>query len=380
MLREKYFCDFHSGEKYFSPNKMEAKIREIGNPKLEKWYQEQYYLMESIINHAMKSPISKWEPGSHEKVEKMLIEYFKRIKPKIPQDLLEGAIDAHFDDFIAVVLEYDAVIPRKATSLKPKTEKEHHVGFEKLPIELNVIENPGRLMKRLHLKLKYPQPEYGKDVKTKTFRTSFDPITKILPSDYVETGMEQKIGGHVPYFEKNLAWPVDHWGDPLTFFAQFLDPRKVGEVELIQIWMPDIGEGDLEAGFIRKIPNPNPAEQKIIPEPKNVPNKKVGSHMVSGMLREGMEIDLIIGWKKVTEINREEVAEAFGEDYKSAGTAIEELGGLGIDSNEFKLGGFGNTSQGIIYTYPYQNIYAGLWGDGGSIHSDENGDLNGDMG
>lgn len=56
-----------------------------------------------------------------------------------------------------------------------------------------------------------------------------------VPDQGIETGLEQKIGRHVPFFQEGDHWPVT--GDiydthnyctddiPLSFVMQFIDPR-----------------------------------------------------------------------------------------------------------------------------------------------------------
>ena len=45
----------------------------------------------------------------------------------------------------------------------------------------------------------------------------------------------------------------------------------------------------------------------------------------------------------------------------------------------FKVGGIGNTCQGITYRELIQNVYPEQWGDNGSLNIREDGTVWGDM-
>jgi len=90
-------------------------------------------------------------------------------------------------------------------------------------------------------------------------------LPKIIEKDikYIETGLENKIGGKVPFFTTDEEWPITDDDKPMTFVAQFSDPRenKPNMIYRIFICFNDIGEYKID--YVDKTQT-----QKIIQPPK----------------------------------------------------------------------------------------------------------------
>ena len=93
-------------------------------------------------------------------------------------------------------------------------------------------------------------------------------IPKSIKKDttYTETGMENKIGGKVPFFTENEEWPITNNGTPMTFVTQFSDPRKNDPNMIYRIFidMNDSGEEEYKIDYVDKTKN-----QKRIEPPED---------------------------------------------------------------------------------------------------------------
>ena len=236
-----------------------------------------------------------------------------------------------------------------------------------------------------------------------TYSVSIDPddyIDVYLPygsrlgPEYRETGLEQKYGGSVPLFVEGDVWPTERMLDlnsitnrPLAFVAQFIDPRG-NPHRFIRIFLRDAenvddGDGVEGAGrrdaYIMSVDLSRPYQQIIIPEPYDTPN--------AGMIENPI---LISGWQIKGELNSEDAQSVFDRleakvppEVRSAKNRtrplMDEVSDATRPYEEFKVGGLGNSCQGIDYTGDYQNVYANKWGDFGSLHIDATGKVWGDM-
>ena len=208
-------------------------------------------------------------------------------------------------------------------------------------------------------------------------REAYIPRTEPLTN---ETGRESKYGGSIPFFIQGDTWPTENnlhedrphdfnAGRPLAFIAQFVDPRS-DRLEMTQIFIAntdDIVGGDAYAAYIRKIDLTKNQQQIIIPVPEDVPNKT--------MIEEPVRI---IGWDWVIECSIPFLFDFANDVKRNSWDNI--INANDVVHSGFKLGGYGNTIQGTKYEYDFTNIYAGEWGDGGSLHVMMDGRVDGDMG
>lgn len=377
-------------------------IEASGNEKLRRWYLVQIEEMKTAIKsmaQARKDPQFIAAAEYVREKENKAIEILLRLKPAISEELLDTAIDARFDRFVTAVVENDLMVPGHTslfTSISvpphtksfkyplsiPKPKPYHSTSNFTYPFTLDIKFNsvPKEILEKLKLRT-YIQADATNKVEKAGIRTAYHPSLEEPGDSFAETGRENKIGGHTPYFEEGDKWPLQD-KRPLAFFAQFVDPRRREADTLVQIWMPDvIEEMDLaskRAQIIFKKKSDKP--QKIIPEPPNLPNQTFDYFVNDKAIKGPIQMKLIMSWTKTNEINPETLAHLY-EDDRTKWDAVHDFAvKYHLDFDDFKLGGFGNSMQGIIYTDAYQNIYAGRWGDSGSIHSDEAGVLEGDMG
>lgn len=224
---------------------------------------------------------------------------------------------------------------------------------------------PKDLLNKLPSRTNYTQAAIDKETKTAYVRTAYQP--NLTPLTAPEDGREQKIYGRVPFFMQGESWPIDEAGHPMAFFGQFVDPRPQRQNQLVRIFVSDISKEPTAKVLINKLDELK--SQILISQPADVPNNGVNTQPMR-----------IVGWKIVNEISPEiwqEAATHHNIPYEELMTRVERKG---FDSSSFKVGGFGNSHQGIVYTEPFQNVYAGLWGDAGSLHIDAEGTISGDMG
>ena len=112
---------------------------------------------------------------------------------------------------------------------------------------------------------------------------AFIPVTEEITGDQ-ETGIESKFGGSKPFFIKGESWPLN-----MTFFCQFIDPRKNNKI-LYRIFVDVNSYDPIEDNKIDKIElnDENIRNQIIITNPK--PNQ-VFDHCYK-----------IIDWKTILEL------------------------------------------------------------------------------
>jgi hypothetical protein len=91
----------------------------------------------------------------------------------------------------------------------------------------------------------------------KYYRNVYFPVYKKIENNdsCVENGLENKVGGKIPFFIEGEEWPTNN-GYKMTFFCQFSDPREETENRfLYRLFLP-INDKDnylLENCFISKI-------------------------------------------------------------------------------------------------------------------------------
>jgi hypothetical protein len=218
-------------------------------------------------------------------------------------------------------------------------------------------------------------------VHKKKYRQGFYPQLELIE---VENGLEEKIGGLVPFFEKNSTWPTA-LHVPLMFIAQFVDPSSYHKNELIQIWMANIEEedsmlskldpdhafeyfdsGDGYPAFkIIKIALDNVSEsnQLIIEPPKYAYPKK------EGLYREPMRI---VDWTPRMDLDICGYYDGLTpEECKSVDGYSEELNPFIPESykkSPLKVGGYGISVQCQTYEMFIQDLFHDRFGDCGTIH------------
>jgi hypothetical protein len=386
-----------------------------GSNRLKRWYNDRLSHLEEILRTAADAGRGGRKIGSNEEAMTIL----RNLKPRISLRMLEDAASANFDEFIyyaiqnnlvdwaqtrpaitetktvvaetkltpslplvavptptAITAPAEPILPtviRRPVQVKTATLTGRKVvePIVKTPVPfifslpaLEAAQLPKDLLKKLPTETNYVQASLEKETKTEQVRTAYQP--KLIPLTGTETGREQKIGGHVPFFMEGETWPTDD-GKPMAFYAQFVDPRPSRQKNLVRIFVSDIAENSDPTAkvLVTKLNELKP--QIVIPEPANVPN--VGL----------VEPKIITGWHVVNEISPkiwEEAAEHNKISYEDLMTNVEKAG---FDSSEFKVGGYGNSQQGLEYTDAFQNVYAGKWGDAGSLHIENDGTIHGDM-
>jgi len=179
-----------------------------------------------------------------------------------------------------------------------------------------------------------------------------------------ETGHEEKYGGSVPFFKEGEKWPVcARTGKHMFFVAQFFDPRwHPNAITLLdRVFINDpydsslYGKGSkdalVECIFTDK-------KQIIIPMPDDV--------------KPLCPAQEIMSWFQHLDYNLDELNNSYDfNDYLFYESSMCYSG--------FKVEGFGNTCQSVVYKHYIQNVLSGKWGDSGSLHISENGEVYGDM-
>ena len=137
--------------------------------------------------------------------------------------------------------------------------KEFYTGLEDSPLGLGYspsIENYGKIMYGLDGNLwfvdkKEKQKGFlsNKMIEYKIwseYNLNFDSLPEdcyneallpIVKKSLVESGLENKFGGDVPFFIEGETWPLDCDGVPMTFCCQFRDPQKNNN-KLYRIFIP----------------------------------------------------------------------------------------------------------------------------------------------
>jgi hypothetical protein len=363
---------------------MEAvnRLRELNDPRVEAWLQDKKAQLDEIL--ATKTA-EKYKKAT----ETRAIELIQKFRFPVTGKMLDQAIAADYEDFILEAAKLNLIFPTLETAAKPsakvvekpKRESQSEINivpslprsadkpFKAAPVEI-IQKKPDYLEEFLLAGIKYPVVDLEKPTSNIIFRWSFHPILEKLPAK--ETGLEQKIGGHVPFFKEGDKWPLDEVGVPMAFFAQFVDPRESGT--LTQIWIGNVDTDDVYPEVKVKKYRADKfkaGKQDIIPEPANVPNK-------NHILNPG----IITVWKLINEVNpvylREQNESMHPKDWDELYDKLEKDG---LVFGNFKIGGFGDTGQGETYTDLYQNIYYQKWGDMGTLHlASDLKTLEGDMG
>lgn len=254
-----------------------------------------------------------------------------------------------------------AASPRAAPKPLPKPLSDR--GFSKLQLE----DHQDVLPESIQVGEKqYP-------VSPEDTRLAYIPRLKSLAT---ETGLEQKIGGHVPIFFEGESWPTGPSGQPMEFIMQFVDPRP-NKNDLVRVFIID-EDGDIFAKLLLTSLNTpvtvipaasvaEPANVKHISQTYNVPKQ-------------------IVGWDVYNEVSGQfivNILEDFGitggEEYNTVFDNILELVSPRENRGVIKIGGFGESAQSLTYEDFIHNIYDTEWGDSGTIHITEDGKAEGDM-
>lgn len=213
------------------------------------------------------------------------------------------------------------------------------------------------------------------------FQSAYIPILQPLPDD---DQFKQKIGGHRPFFLKGDHWPTtqDLTNEklpkdqirPLAFVMQFVDPRP-NKNELVQVFFPDIDSEEFEANgnpvHLRFIGLDVPFNYIYIPEPANTIKNK-------GVYDQPQEIK---SWLLRSEPNPQfvfDLLQQAGLPEDAFDQVYQQIvpGGL---NDTVKIGGYGESTQGIDYTEFIHNLYNTHWGDAGVIHVSQDSKAYGDM-
>lgn len=82
-------------------------------------------------------------------------------------------------------------------------------------------------------------PYFFSNLPSEFYNFAFFPKTLLKQEEdaYVETGLENKFGGNVPFFIEGEEWAISDNGSPMTFVGQFIDPRKTEENILLRIFI-----------------------------------------------------------------------------------------------------------------------------------------------
>jgi hypothetical protein len=165
----------------------------------------------------------------------------------------------------------------------------------------------------------------------------------------------EKIGGLPGVTNSNSsAWPQLK-GKPAVFVMQFRDPRfgpSLGQFTQLFVPHEDDIDGDGDQVHFQTI---NEQDVSKLVFPKKHP---------SGALY-APKARVIKSWL--------ESEETFDEMFGEAGGPSENA------YRSEKIGGIGETCQGINYTLFIQNLFPGEWGDAGSLHVSDEGLMFGDM-
>ena len=199
----------------------------------------------------------------------------------------------------------------------------------------------------------------------KQHQLAYIPVMKKIKE---ETGHEEKYGGSVPFFKEGEKWPVcARTGKHMFFVAQFFDPRRLPNANtmLDRVFINDpyeksfYGQG-INYAIVDYISTDE--KQIIIPMPDDVKPLCPAQKIMSWFQQLDYDLD---------EIN-DEINNSYDfNDYLSYESSMCYPG--------FKVEGFGNTCQSVVYKHYIQNVLSEKWGDCGSLHISETGEVYGDM-
>jgi hypothetical protein len=171
----------------------------------------------------------------------------------------------------------------------------------------------------------------------------------------------ERIGGS-PGLYPDEAWP-ELEAAPATFVMQFWDPRPGARRVFWQLFVPrlDLIETGQEEVLLRTVPEPR---ELVLREPPRdaepYPLEACGD---------------IVGWRTHVDL-QVNAAYTYLEERGLDSAALEEVN----NAAGVKIAGVGASSQGRDYALFIQNLFYEDWGDGGSLHVSEDGQLDGDMG
>ena len=216
------------------------------------------------------------------------------------------------------------------------------------------------------------------DISFDLWRLSFIPTLTILEN---ESGLENKYGGRIPYFQQGDKWPTEcmlniknkiqkQKQKPLAFVCQFIDPFDAEN--FIQVFALDFLDDELnyntsstkKSAYIKKRKLYDMRDQIFIDPPNELMSK-------NGITSHDTPM-LINNWTLKYELDF--LCLCIDENYYDEN--ISEY----IPSNEFKLFGLGNSCQNVnLYRHYIQNIANGKYGDCGTLHLNKKGYMFGDM-
>lgn len=193
-----------------------------------------------------------------------------------------------------------------------------------------------------------------------------------LKSAKTDDPTAEKIGG-LPGLLPGTKWPRLK-GKPALFVMQFRDPRPGRKQRFVQLFVQQ--EDELEAGgesvVLREIQQPDLLEAPQRVQPGTMYDDKAG-------------VRLITGWTKGKETSEHHISDMRCPKPEEAGyDCIYEVADQVRDImpepyGREKVGGVGDTCQAYDYTLFIQNLFPQSWGDGGSLHVSDEGQLFGDM-
>jgi hypothetical protein len=297
-----------------------------------------------------------------------------------------------------------ATVPAPALAAVPvsvSTPAPAPVTVYSIPTPIPIAHETGRTLANVFsmAPLRDVRPSQPNQVKIRDMTIKLDKadfITAYIPSledINQETGLENKLGGHMPFFRQGDSWPVNPAGRPLAFVMQFVDPRP-NKNELVQLFFDDIHGDDVtgNTAHIRRLDLTQPLTQVHIPEPADVPKNDNPATRV-GIYSQAKKI---VGWLVRDEPPTEEFLELFitpicwpdgritdsaeydriyDQLYREIVAEPETMPG---SYRQVKIGGYGDSAQGVNYTEFIHNLYNGLYGDSGVLHVNENGIVTGD--
>lgn len=178
---------------------------------------------------------------------------------------------------------------------------------------------------------------------------TFVPITRLSK----EKAHQQKLGGSCPmFFDGDKGWPMAD-DQPMQFIAQFIDPRPPHRFVRLFVSGPLVIEEERKHASLQFFDLTKACQKQ-------------------GWKRDNVPSQEIVGWVRRWEVWNENFDEENFNEMVDRYTDFQPYDGL-------KLGGVGNTCQGILYNLFIQNIHAFEYGDSGSIHISATGELEGDM-
>lgn len=68
--------------------------------------------------------------------------------------------------------------------------------------------------------------DFFNNLPSEFYSKAYYPKMVLKDNDYIETGLENKFGGKVPFFTEGEEWPLTEDGSPMKFIGQFKDPRE----------------------------------------------------------------------------------------------------------------------------------------------------------